>query len=178
MLSGAQVSTSRTLNFSNFDAFATAMGCKQSPGPKRLRCLRKVPASTIRTYTNGRHSGGFSYVVDKYAFYPGPRGGAHVVRSVTAFDDPLQRIRTGQFAQVPILLGNMEDDGTVFAHDKSNLSTFLKEEFGRHASRVPPSLVRSLYPGLTDPEVIAAVERDMQFRWCVVFWLDIKGNNG
>jgi hypothetical protein len=120
---------------------------------------------------------GFLMWSTSYAFYPGPRGGAHVIRSVTAFGDPLQRIRAGQFARVPILLGNMEDDGTVFAHDKSNLSTFLKKEFGRHASRVPPSLVRSLYPGLTDPEVIAAVERDMKFRWCVAYWLDIKGNN-
>jgi hypothetical protein len=70
MLSGVQVSTSPTLNFSNFDAFATAMGCTQSPGPLRLRCLRNVPASPIRAYTNGPRSGLFTPGVDKYASYP------------------------------------------------------------------------------------------------------------
>ena len=45
-----------------------------------------------------------------------PRGGTHVIGSVTFLDDPLQRIRTGQIARVPILLGSMEDDGTLFAY--------------------------------------------------------------
>ena len=170
MLSGAQVSTSRKLNFSSFDAFATAMGCEQSPGLLRLQCLRDVPAPTIRKYMNGPHGGKFSYVIDKYAFDPSPRGGAHVIGSVTAFDDPLQRIRAGQFAQVPILLGNMENDGTIFAYNTTEtLSAFLKKQFGRHASSLPLSLVRSLYPGLKDLQVIDAVERDIQFRWFVLF---------
>jgi carboxylesterase type B len=70
MLSGVLVSTSPVLNFSIFDAFATAMGCEQPPGPERLQCLRKVPASTIRAYTNGPNSGLFTPGVDKCAFYP------------------------------------------------------------------------------------------------------------
>ena len=36
-----------------------------------------------------------------------------MIDSVTSFDDPLQRIRTGQIARVPILLGSREDDGTL-----------------------------------------------------------------
>ena len=70
MLSGEKVSTSPVLNFSIFDAFATAVGCGQTPGPERLQCLRNVPASTIRNYTNGPDSGVFNPGVDKYAFYP------------------------------------------------------------------------------------------------------------
>ena len=70
MLSGEKVSTSPVLNFSIFDAFATAMGCGQTPGPERLQCLRNVPASTIRNYTNGPDSGVFNPGVDKYVFYP------------------------------------------------------------------------------------------------------------
>jgi hypothetical protein len=85
---------------------------------------------------------------------------------VTAFDDPLQRIRAGKFAQVPILLGNLQDDGTVFTYNTSlRLSAFLTARFGSFTSVVSPNLVRALYPGLTDPQVIAAVERDIQFRW-------------
>jgi hypothetical protein len=86
---------------------------------------------------------------------------------VTVFGDSLQRIRTGQIAQVPVLLGNMEDDGTIFVYNTPpDLSAFLKKRFGH---RVTPALARALYPGLTDPQVIAAVQRDIQFRWCVFF---------
>ena len=70
MLSGEKVSTSPVLNFSIFDAFAAAMGCGKPPGPERLQCLRNVPASTIRAYTNGPNSGLFTPGVDKYVFYP------------------------------------------------------------------------------------------------------------
>src|ERR1700679_1086284 len=69
MLSGAKVSTSPALNFSIFDGFAAAMGGGQQPGQERLQCLRNVPASTIRTYTNGPNSGVFTPGVDKYVFY-------------------------------------------------------------------------------------------------------------
>jgi hypothetical protein len=70
MLSGVQVSTSPILDFSNFDGFATAMGCTQTPGSRRLQCLRNIPASTIRNYTNGPNSGLFTPGVDKFVLYP------------------------------------------------------------------------------------------------------------
>jgi hypothetical protein len=97
---------------------------------------------------------------------------------VTAYDDPLQRIRMGQFAQVPILLGNLQDDGTVFTYNTSiSLSTYLKIQFGSHADLVPPKLVRALYPKLlSDQQVIAAVERDVQFRWCVYSFVKYERN--
>jgi len=163
MLSAVQVSTSPTLNFSNFDAFATAMGCEQSPGPLRLQCLRIVPASTIRKYMNGPNS---------VSFFPG-------VDNVTGFDDPLQRIRTGQIAQVPILLGNMQDDGTIFTYNTSEtISTFLADLFGSLADTVSPTLVRASYPGLTDTQVIAAVERDVIFRCPAKLWSDAFVRSG
>ncbi|KAH9994629.1 Alpha/Beta hydrolase protein [Russula vinacea] len=164
MLSGFQASTSPKLDFKEFDAFAIAMNCTKSPGPRRLHCLRKVPASTIRNYTNGPNIGRFTYGVD----------------NVTAYDDPLQRIRMGQFAQVPILLGNLQDDGTVFTYNTSiSLSTYLKIQFGSHADLVPPKLVRALYPKLlSDQQVIAAVERDVQFRCRAKLWSDAFVSSG
>ena len=88
---------------------------------------------------------------------------------MTAFDDPLQRIRTGQIAQVPVLLGTVEDDGTLFVLDTpDNLSAFITERFGQFAGLLSPSLVRALYPGLSDSQVIAAVKRDIMFRWWVI----------
>lgn len=87
---------------------------------------------------------------------------------MTAFDDPLQRIRANQVAQVPILIGNAQDDGSIFAYNTTkSLSTFLTDMFGSYADLVPPNLVRALYPGLDDLEVIYGVERDIRFRWCV-----------
>ena len=65
MLSGLQVSTFPKLNFSNFDAFATAVGCEIPSGLLRLQCLRNVSASTIRAYTNGPNSSLFTPGVDK-----------------------------------------------------------------------------------------------------------------
>jgi carboxylesterase type B len=100
-----------------------------------------------------------------------------VIGSVTLLDDPLERIRTGQIVRVPILLGNMEDDGTIFTYNTSeSLSSYLAGRFGSLAGSVPPDMVRALYPGLSDPQVIAATERDNRFRWCVHFWFVMKGN--
>ena len=96
---------------------------------------------------------------------------------MTFFDDPLERIRTGQFAHVPILLGNMEDDGTVFTYGATeSISAFLASRFGPLAGSVDPDKVRALYPGLSDPQVIAGIDRDMIFRWYVLFlvWCERK----
>jgi hypothetical protein len=74
MLSGVTVSTPPALNFTIFDEFATAMGCAQPPGPQRLNCLRNVPVSTIRNYTNGPNRVAFTPGVDKFVFYPSSEG--------------------------------------------------------------------------------------------------------
>ncbi|KAI0251022.1 Alpha/Beta hydrolase protein [Lactifluus subvellereus] len=161
MLSLAQVSTLPELDFSNFNAFAAAVGCSQGPGSSRLQCLRNVPASTIRAYTNGPDSGPFTPRVD----------------NVTMFDDPLQRIRTGQIARVPILLGSMEDDGTVFALAPQNLSATIAL-LGPSADALSPTIVRGLYPGLSDPQVIAAMWRDVPFRCPAKLWSDAFVSSG
>ncbi|KAF8164158.1 Alpha/Beta hydrolase protein [Mycena galopus ATCC 62051] len=62
MLSLAQVSTPPTPSFALFDILA----CTQAPGATRLACLREVPASAIRTFTNGPSSGFFGPKVDNH----------------------------------------------------------------------------------------------------------------
>lgn len=87
---------------------------------------------------------------------------------MTLFDDPLQRIRQGQIAQVPILLGSMEDDGAIIALGlPNNISATISDVFGPYEGLITPDLVRALYPGLNDSQVIAAGARDVAFRWCV-----------
>lgn len=89
---------------------------------------------------------------------------------MTAPYDPLQLIRTGQIAQVPILLGNNQDEGSEFAYDTTEtLSAYLGELVGPYSDIVTPTLVRELYRGLNDTQVMAAVDRDTRFRWCVNF---------
>jgi len=163
MLSGVQVSTFPTLNFTIFDKFATAMGCGQPPGPQRLSCLRNVPATTIRNYTSGPNSVPFTPSVD----------------NVTILYDPLQRIRQGQIAQVPILLGSMEDDGAIIALGlPNNISATISEVFGPFEVLLSPDLVRALYPGLNDSQVIAAGTRDYAFRCPVKLWSDAFVSSG
>ncbi|KAJ7492897.1 Alpha/Beta hydrolase protein [Mycena latifolia] len=108
MLSGADVSVSPTPNFTLFNNFAAAVGCPQDPGPVRLK---QVPASDIRSFVNGPTSGLFQPLIDE----------------VIIFSDPLQRIRSGLTAQVPFIIGNTQDDGSIVraAMNLTDLTAFL-----------------------------------------------------
>jgi hypothetical protein len=88
---------------------------------------------------------------------------------VTIFDDPLQRIRTGQIAKVPILLGSLQDDGIILALSTfPNVSVFLAGQFGPLGVSFLPALPQVLYPGLNDTQLLAAVVRDVSFHWCAL----------
>lgn len=89
-----------------------------------------------------------------------------MARSVTAFTNPLERIRAGITANVPIVLGNMENDGSAFAVGMTNLTAFLAGEIP--GIPISPDFVRSLYPGENDTEVISDSLRDVGFRWSVL----------
>lgn len=88
--------------------------------------------------------------------------------SVTIFSDSLQRIQRGQFAKKPILIGNMENDGSIwslfYTSIREVLIVFLGPTF---AATVTDDQVRALYPGQNDSTVIADFIRDQRYRWCV-----------
>jgi hypothetical protein len=88
--------------------------------------------------------------------------------SVTFFDDPLQSIRTGQIARVPILLGSMENDGTVFTSVFPNVSAFYANQFASLGASFRPPNLATLYPGLTGTQPVSAVIRDVWFLWCAL----------
>jgi hypothetical protein len=94
---------------------------------------------------------------------------------VTIFDDPLpsQRIRTGQIARMPILLGSLEDHGTVFALAELDASQNISTYIGPLGDLPPPTVVQALYPSLNNA---AAVGRDVISRWCVIGWSQWKNN--
>ncbi|KAF8198344.1 Alpha/Beta hydrolase protein [Mycena galopus ATCC 62051] len=152
MLSGAVESKSPAPSFTSFNAMASAVGCNQSPGAARLACLKQVPASTIRTYTNGASSGTWRPSVD----------------SVTLFSDPLQRIRNGQTSNVGFMIGNTQNDGSLFALNQNNLTTYLNTNFG---NLVTADQVRALYrSGLSDNTVISELVKDFEFLCPAELW--------
>ncbi|KAF7361464.1 Carboxylic ester hydrolase [Mycena sanguinolenta] len=145
MLSGAVESVLPTTSFPSFNAMAAAVGCDQSPGAARLACLKQVPASTIRNFTNGPFSLTWTSLVD----------------NVTVFSDPLLRIRNGQTANVPFIIGNTQNDGSLFALNQNNLTTYLNKTFG---DLLTAAEVRAFYPSdLSDNEVISELVKDFTF---------------
>ncbi|KAF9257592.1 alpha/beta-hydrolase [Marasmius fiardii PR-910] len=150
MLSG-NVAQLSSLIPTNFNAFAASVNCAQDPGASRLACLKALPASTISNFVNGPSSGQF---------------GAAVIDNFTVFDRPLDRIKSQQTARVPVLLGSMQDDGSLFAMGTGNLTEFLASQL----QGVSEEQVRSLYPGLNDTAIIAGVIRDTQFQCPAGLW--------
>ncbi|KAJ7103838.1 Alpha/Beta hydrolase protein [Mycena epipterygia] len=146
----APTSFSEPPSFSSFDAFASAVGCTQPPGPARPDCLRRFPVSTIGNFMNGPLSNLFAPIVD----------------NVTVFSNPLERIRSSSTVKVPIVLGNMENDGSVSAVGMSNLTAFLESEI---PGSISPA-VWALYPGQNDSLVISDSLRDMAFRCPDELW--------
>jgi hypothetical protein len=91
---------------------------------------------------------------------------SHLVQSsITVFADPLERLRSSATAKVPIIIGSMENDGSVFAFGLTNLTAFLEVEVP--GIDIPPDFVRSLYPGQNDSLVISDSIRELVFRWWV-----------
>jgi carboxylesterase type B len=82
--------------------------------------------------------------------------------SVTVFADPLQRIRTGLTSRVPFMVGNTQDDGSLFAVGLTNLSDYLTTTFG---TLVTVDEMHALYPGLDDNLIISQIVKAFEFLW-------------
>ncbi|KAF7306525.1 Carboxylic ester hydrolase [Mycena indigotica] len=152
LLSGAQTSISPIPSFSSFNNFSVSVGCSQQPGPARLACLKKVPASAIRNYTNGPTGASFEPIVD----------------NVTVFSDPLSRIRNGLTANVPFIIGNTQNDGSLFALPFPDLTTFLNAQFGPGV--LTTAQITPLYPGVNASSLVAEVIKDLVFLCPAELW--------
>jgi carboxylesterase type B len=74
-------------------------------------------------------------------------------------------IRNKQTSRVAFMIGNTENDGSLFALNQNNLATYLASTFG---TLVTANQVRALYPsGLSDNAVISELIRDFVFLWSV-----------
>ncbi|KAI0334608.1 carotenoid ester lipase precursor [Cubamyces sp. BRFM 1775] len=126
-----------------FDAIASAVGC--TPGSARvLDCLRAAPADAIKTAMD-EQSAVFGYSGLSVPWSPRVDG-------VFLKEDSAHLALKGEIADVPIVVGDCEDEGTLFSIPSLNITTdaelaqFLKTNFLSH---VPPSAlarVLELYP--------------------------------
>ncbi|KAK2591165.1 hypothetical protein QQS21_011141 [Conoideocrella luteorostrata] len=119
MNSGTFVNTLDTANPKPqraFDTFARNAGCDPSKlREKTINCLRRVQPKTYQAAMNslpnfsGPNSNDLAYIrrVDPSSSFLG--------------NEPEDALRTGQFAHVPIITGNMQDEATIFAVSSRNL---------------------------------------------------------
>ncbi|KAF9261783.1 alpha/beta-hydrolase [Marasmius fiardii PR-910] len=153
MLSSALVDSANVPpDFTSFNDFSNAVNCTQSPGPARLACLKQVPAAVIRNFTNGPSSGAFSVIVDNQTF----------------FRDPIERILAHETTRTPLMIGNTQNDSSLFVIGQTDLAEFLQTTFP--GIPISADQVRSLYPGRTDVQVIGEFSTDLGLRCPVSLW--------
>ncbi|KAI0198157.1 Alpha/Beta hydrolase protein [Astrocystis sublimbata] len=99
-----------------FDTVAAAAGCESAAaGSAKLECLRAVDYDTFLNASNSVPSY-LGYNSLAFSFAPRPDG-----RILTACPSVLAQTR--KYAAVPIIIGNQENDGTIFALFQSNITT-------------------------------------------------------
>jgi carboxylesterase type B len=160
-------------------------GCSASSDT--LACLRTVPYTTFLDAANSV-PGIFSYFTVNLSYLPRPDG-----KSLTASPDIL--IKTGEYAKVPFIVGDQEDEGTFFGLFTPNLtttnelSTYLSTIFFNNASPAQidelvntyqtttkdgspfrTGLLNNLYPQF---KRVSAILGDLTFTLTRRFFLDI-----
>ena len=109
-----------------------------------LACLRTVPYDTLLGATNSV-SGILSYSSIALSYLPRPDGKALTM-------SPELLIASGKYAKVPFIIGNQEDEGTLFSLFQSNisttdqLSTYFQDLFFHSASKATIDALIKTYP--------------------------------
>jgi carboxylesterase type B len=114
---------------------------------KAISCLKEAPAGTVRAVVEQR----------ELLFYPS-------VDNITMIAHPIKARAAGSFAKVPIIEGNVENEGTVTAFNNKNLTQYLQHDFGS----VPgiADAVQAAYPRRedeSDGHLISRIHSDFYF---------------
>lgn len=133
----------------SWDALLAALGCDKATNA--LACARAAPATTIKS------------IIEHEALTFAP-----FVDNVTESGNVRNAIVSGTAAQVPILIGNNGNDGSVFALEFGSVENFINEEFV--AAGAPQAYIdeilaqypRSQYP--TDLDIVGAIITDVTFQ--------------
>ncbi|KAF8955416.1 carotenoid ester lipase precursor [Flammula alnicola] len=103
-----------TLQQRFFDELVTNTGCTGSANP--IQCLRAVPFAQLGAAING--SPGFLTETSIQLAYQPSIDGEFLIR------DPQISIQQGLYARVPLVTGDCDDEGTVFALSSLNVTFF------------------------------------------------------
>ncbi|KAI0870549.1 sterol esterase [Hypoxylon argillaceum] len=129
-----------------YDQVVASAGCSSSQDT--LQCLR---AADYNTFLNAANSvpGLIGYTSVALSYLPRPDG-------VVLPDSPDILAKTGRYAAVPMIIGDQEDEGTIFALFQSNLTTeanlidYLSTVFFQKTTRdVIAQLVATYSPDLS-----------------------------
>ncbi|KAH0271876.1 lipase 3 precursor, partial [Aureobasidium melanogenum] len=99
-----------------FDQVATAAGCNPN-GTDVLECIRAQPYDKFYAAVN-TVPGFLSYTGNNLAFFPRPDPSNNFYNV-----SPEVALSKGHFAKVPIIIGDQEDEGTLFTLSQANIST-------------------------------------------------------
>ncbi|KAK2790226.1 hypothetical protein FQN52_005723 [Onygenales sp. PD_12] len=120
-----------------YDTVVESAGCANATDT--LSCLREVDYDTLLDAMNAP-PGILSYSSVALSYLPRPDG--------VLFTKPVEQlVLEGKFTKVPFIIGDQEDEGTLFALFQSNitttaqLQTYLSEKFFNNAS---PELIEEL----------------------------------
>jgi carboxylesterase type B len=125
-----------------YNTVVKAAGC--SGTADTLACLRTVPYQTLLNATNSV-PGILSYSSVALSYLPRPDG-------VVLTKSPEVLAAAGKYAKVPFIVGDQEDEGTIFALFQSNittiaqLSTYLSTTFFHGASKSQIDALIATYP--------------------------------
>ncbi|KAK7437475.1 hypothetical protein VKT23_018546 [Stygiomarasmius scandens] len=96
-----------------YDALVEQTGCSDSADT--LQCLREVPYNTLKAAVDAS-PGIFSYQSLKLAWLPRADG-------VFLADHPQKLVQQGKIANIPIINGDCDDEGTLFSLSTLNVTT-------------------------------------------------------
>lgn len=128
-----------------YDTVVKSAGC--SGATDTLACLRKLDYTAFLNAANSV-PGILSYNSVALSYLPRPDGSALT-------DSPEVLIANGKYASVPFIIGDQEDEGTIFALFQANITTtdqvvdYLKKLFFKDASRAQLQELVATYPDVT-----------------------------
>ena len=128
-----------------YDTVVASAGC--SSASDTLECLREVPYETLLNATNSV-PGLLSYSALALSYLPRPDGTV-----LTASPEVL--VAESKYAKVPFIIGDEEDEGTIFALFQSNitteaqLTTYLLDFYFHSATEAQIAALLATYPDTT-----------------------------
>nr|CAA46805.1 triacylglycerol lipase [Limtongozyma cylindracea] len=124
-----------------YDLFVSSAGCGSASD--KLACLRSALSDTLLDATNNT-PGFLAYSSLRLLYLPRPDG-----KNIT--DDMYKLVRDGKYASVPVIIGDQNDEGTIFGLLLLNVTTnaqaraYFKQLF-IHASDAEIDTLMAAYP--------------------------------